>query len=1600
MAMVHTVPRERLALIEEIVRADRRLRGRNGAVNTAPGAALIRGYFRGVAQQDLAARTPRELALLCRSHLAFGLRRRPGETLVRVFDPEPARDGLESRSTLVQVVTDDMPFLVDSLRLALDTAGVAVQRLVHPVLSVTRDRGGRLVAAALGPAASPARRESWQLFEIDRQFGAARLEVLAGALRAALADVRAAVEDWQPMRERMRAAAAALASQGGSEAGAGGSVDADPGECRALLDWMESGHFVFLGYRWVPARGRRGARALGIARNAQEDVAPAVPPGRAGLLVTKSPRRSTVHRGGHLDEILVAAPGERGRRAGVHRFLGLWTSGAYVSRPAEIPLVRRKVAAAIDRFGLDPASHDGSAVQAVLETWPRDELFQATVDELADAARDAVNLYERRRTRLLLRHDPLGRFVSALAFVPRDRYTTEVRRRIERLLCDALGGAAVESDAMVALPAHARLRVLVHGGDARARRADPEALEREVAAAATTWPDRLAAALDASLPAIEAARLTARYGNAFPLAYQEDVDPRAATEDVGALESLDDAPSGLRLNLHRPHGRPLSRAHLRILRRGEAVALADLLPVLENFGLRVIAERPYAVTPTDAATASIQDLEFERYDRATIDLDAIESRFVDAFVAVWSGAVDNDGYHRLLVSTPLAFRGIEVLRACGRYLLQTGIPFSPASLERSLAAHPDIATALFALFDARLSPAHADAPRRRLEARLSAGLRRRLEQVRSADDDRILRAFLAVVEAVLRTNFHQPPAPDRPRCLALKLDPQAIPGLPLPRPRYEIFVHGARVEGVHLRMGAIARGGIRWSDRRDDFRTEVLGLMKAQNVKNTLIVPVGAKGGFVPRRLPAAGDRDAIQREGVAAYQAFIHALLDVSDNRVDGTIVPPPATHRRDGDDPYLVVAADKGTATFSDVANAISVARGFWLDDAFASGGSAGYDHKKMGITARGAWECVKRHFREVGVDVGLQPFTVAGIGDMSGDVFGNGMLLSDRIRLVAAFNHAHVFLDPDPDPALSHAERRRLFALPRSGWADYDPARLSRGGGVFPRSAKSIPLSAECRALLGIDATSAPPTEVIRAILRLPVDLLWNGGIGTYVKASGEPQAAAGDRANDAVRVDGRDLRARVVGEGGNLGFTQLGRVEYASRGGRIDTDFIDNSGGVNTSDLEVNIKILTAAAERSGRLARRDRDRLLRSQTDGIAALVLRNNDLQGQALSVLELDGARRLPEFQHLVRVLERGGELDRAVEFLPDDEGFSARQQQGRGLTRPELAVLLSYSKIALNRALSASDAPEDPYLSRELERYFPEPLRRRFPRDIARHPLRREIIATALTNSIVNRMGPTFVTRAREETRASAAEIARAYAIARESWDLRTQWAAIEALDHQVPSATQYAMLEDTARLLRHATYWLLRRRRGELAVEPAVREHRDAFATLARRLPEVLAGEELARFEARRGALRAQGVPESLAAFVAGTDALDAAPDVAALARRHRMAVTDAAAAYFACGARAGLDALRLAVESLQVDGAWQVIARAGLRDQARDTQRELADRVLAARGRGTARARVEAWFASRGAALAAWERVLADVRALDRQDFATLSVVLTAARELAA
>ncbi|MFZ9709109.1 MAG: NAD-glutamate dehydrogenase [Steroidobacteraceae bacterium] len=1597
--MPDAIPRRRRTLIDRIVVAARGLRN-------APTAELLREYFRGVGEEDLALHEPREFALLARAHHTLAQRKGAGQSCVEVLSPEPGTLGVGEDSSLIFIATDDRPFLVESVGIALAELGVSVRLLIHPVLSVHRDGRGRLTTRQSGPRGP--RSESWQAYEIERQRDPQRLRDIESRIRSALEDVAVVVDDWIAMRARVQAATAALRAQSAS-----GRSRLERDEATALLDWVESGHFVMLGYRYQRLlAGRRVDRLAGVARSglgllrSGRDSAPRseILQGRlrealrspSPLIVTKSTRRSTVHRAGYLDHLAIKAFDARGRVIGEHRLLGLWTATAYFASPAEIPVVRRKVAEVVERFGLDPRSHDGKAVLAVLETWPRDELLQSSVGELVDFIRGVVNLYERRTTRLMMRHDALGRFWSCMVFVPRDLYTTETRLKIERLLQEACDGTDLESQVQIALSNHARLHVTVRGGDRALSSEQTQTLEIRIAAAVASWRDRLRETLFAHHPADRAAALIETHADRFPATYQSEITPSLALHDIEALEALSLSPHRPQLHLHRD-GVVGAKIHLRVVQAGSAWAIADVLPLLDHFGLRMLAEQAWTLGATAALpAATVQDFLLEAQSGVTLDRIGDGERLLRGFSAVREGRLASDGFNRLVIRTKLEADDINILRAICRYLLQTGIPFSQAYMERTLTGHAELAATLFELFELRHAPRHATSASANTESRLLRRIERELDAVASADEDRILRAFLAVILATLRTNHYQRNLDGSRRgTLALKLDPQSIPGLPLPRPRREIYVYGPSVEGVHLRMGEVARGGIRWSDRREDFRTEVLGLMKAQNVKNTLIVPVGAKGGFVPRQLPVGGSRDAIQAEGIAAYRAYVNALLDLTDN-LDGTrVLAAPGLRRRDGDDPYLVVAADKGTATFSDIANAVAIERDFWLGDAFASGGSAGYDHKKMGITARGAWECVKRHFRELGVDIQRTPFTVAGIGDMSGDVFGNGMLLSRQIKLVAAFNHQHIFLDPDPNPATSFAERARLFALPRSGWLDYDRKRLSRGGAIFERSAKSLTLSPEIRRLLDIDATHLAPNELIRAILRMRVDLLWNGGIGTYVKASSEPQTAAGDRGNDAVRIDGRELRARVVGEGGNLGFTQPGRIEYALTGGRLNTDFIDNSAGVNTSDVEVNLKILTSGLESRGRLQRRARDRLLASLTDEVASLVLRNNYLQSQALSTLERQGAARLPELHSTIRSLERAGELDRTVESLPDDETLQQRRQQGLGLTRPELAVVLAYAKISLNRQLIASDLPEDPYFAAELARYFPAIMRDRYERDIRRHRLQREIVTTAVTNSLVNRMGPSFVGRMREESGASAADVARAYSIARETFAVRELWSAIESQDNRVPAAIQYQAHADIARLLRHATQWLLRERRSALEVETTVRELATPIQRIRAALPRLLSGETLSRHRTVMTHYREAGMPDRLAAELALLDALDAALDIAVLGTGRRDIVT-AAKAWFEVGQRLGLERLEARISALAVDTPLQAVARGGLREAIRRQQREIASQWL---GTSKPAAAWVNWSRRRQTALSDWNRTLAEVDAQPGADFPSLTVCVDSLRALA-
>ncbi|HEY6123252.1 MAG TPA: NAD-glutamate dehydrogenase, partial [Steroidobacteraceae bacterium] len=1316
--MLGKIPATRLALIEKIV--THALKGTPRARHALT-REFLGAFFRGVAEEDLRAHRPADLAAAALSHLEFGRRRTGHEVLVDIAPSLNLDAPTASHRALLRVVSPDMPFLVDSIGIVFSQMNIAVHLIVHPVLAVRRDSRGTI--RMVGVDRRDAQLESWQMMEIDRPRDAEAASELEKRIRAALDDVRRAVADFPAMLERARAVA--------------NQLDRTPlpvpkshaSEARALLAWMHDGHFVFLGYRhYQLKRGRSrdalvrdSASGLGILREpaARKGSRKASPPivltghlrqqARAPelLVLTKANTASTVHRGSYLDYVGVKTFDASGQASGEHRFLGLWTSSAYHKPPAEIPLLRRKLEAVIAHFGLPAQSHDAKSVVNVIETFPRDELFQTPLPELIASVRGIVNLYERRRVRLFVRRDSFERFYSCLVYVPRDRYNTEVRERIERIVRQRFGGTHVETQVQISDSMLARLHMLVRTPQGTPGVEDIPAIEAEIAAASATWEDRLQQALISRGVERSAVELAARYARTFPPAYRADVEPAQALEDIADLEALAADPSTPQINLRERRGGRLS---LRILQVSEPISISDILPMLENFGLRVLAEHPYQVVAAER-TVWIQDFELEARDLKRADIAALEPLFKEAFLAAWRGDIENDGFNRLLLCASLGARDIVVVRAYCRYLLQTGIPFSQAYMERVLVAQAPITGALVRLFQTQF--ALGNKARESTAERIAKGILRALDKVASLDEDRILRSYLHVIRATLRTNYYQSAdgsTAGKPKSwVSFKLDPHAIPDLPLPRPRFEIFVYSPRVEGVHMRMGYVARGGLRWSDRREDFRTEVLGLMKAQHVKNTVIVPVGAKGGFYPKRLPAGGSRDDVQKEVVASYQTFIRGLLDVTDNIVNGKVVVRPGIVRRDGDDAYLVVAADKGTATFSDIANAISIEYGHWLGDAFASGGSAGYDHKGMGITARGAWECVKRHFRELGVDIQSQEFTCAGVGDMSGDVFGNGMLLSKQTRLVAAFDHRHIFIDPTPQAAASFRERERLFKLPRSSWDDYSRKLISRGGGVWPRSAKSIPLSAETQKVLDLAVPAATPVEVMRAILRMRVDLLWNGGIGTYVKSTDESHADVRDRANDAIRADGHEIRARVVGEGGNLGCTQRGRVEYSQAGGRINTDFIDNSAGVNTSDVEVNIKILLSEVERRGRLPLAARNKLLASMTDEVAGLVLRNNYLQTQALSVLEQRAPERLAEYQSLIRELERNGNLDRAIEFLPGDDEFLERRKQRLGLTRPELAVVLAYSKIWLSNHLLDSDLPDDPYFASEVQRYFPAPMRKR---------------------------------------------------------------------------------------------------------------------------------------------------------------------------------------------------------------------------------------------------------------------------------------------------
>ena len=1594
--------------VATVVAAAARLRKSGRAADTK---RFLEAYYANVDVKDMAARDPAALAGAALSHLKFAHRRR-GRALVRIFNPTLKEHGYTSPHTVIEMVNDDMPFLVDSIGLALTQRSLTMHFLAHPIFSVARDAAGVLRnLEERGPATDRHRRlESFQHVEVDRIVDPALLESLRADIERSMRDVRVACADWAKMRAAARRTADDLNVMHAR-------LDArDVSEAQALLAWMEDRHFTFLGFKEYRLSSRKGEDALeavedtglGLLRAGHKrprSITRTLPSdirrqsrSRDLVLVTKANLQSSVHRAGYLDYVGVKYFDAAGTLIGERRFLGLWTSSAYNSNPREIPLVRHKVSQVVQHFALAPDSHDGKALQHILESFPRDELFQASVPDLIRLVTGIFGLQERPRVRLLLRRDPFRRFYSCLVFVPREKYNTQVRQRIERVIGAALSAIGMESQVQIAESNLARIHIVARTEPSESARIDGEALERQVALAVRSWGDDFKAALLARFDEAYALQLFDSFAQAFPAAYTEDFSGDAAALDVTFLESAAREPERLHLDIYRPDARQKEKFFVKIFRvQEDAIPISDLLPMLENMGLKVIAERPYGLEFQGGRRAWIQDLELLIQGNVLSKFEVLAAEIKSAFTAVWTGRMDNDSFNRLTLSAGIPWRLVVVLRAYCRYLLQTGLPFSQGYIAQVLVNNPDIARSLADLFIARFDPALSGAARRGALARLDLRIRGRLEEVTRSDEDRILRALWDALGATVRTNAYQTAATgDLKDYLSFKLESQKLRELPLPKPMFEVFVFSTRMEGVHLRMGFVARGGIRWSDRREDFRTEILGLMKAQHVKNTVIVPVGAKGGFVVR-VPLVGDRETQLAEVIACYQTLIRGMLDLTDNIVDDKIVAPPRVVRHDGDDAYLVVAADKGTATFSDIANAISEEYGFWLGDAFASGGSAGYDHKKMGITARGAWECVKRHFREIGTDIQNEDFSAVGIGDMSGDVFGNGMLQSTHIRLLAAFNHQHIFLDPEPYTARSFKERQRLFRLPRSSWEDYSKAAISKGGGVYSRAAKSLSLSREVQVLLELPA-QATPNEVVRAILKSHADLLWNGGIGTYVKASTESNADVGDRSNDAVRIDGTELHCKVIGEGGNLGLSQLGRIEFALRGGRLNTDFIDNSAGVNTSDVEVNLKILLNGAMRAKEITRAARDRLLAQMTDEVAALVLRNNYLQGQAISTSEFHSKERLTENASVIRALERSGDLNRSLEFLPSDEEIAERRKAGEGLTRPELAIVLSYGKIWLYKALIDSNVPEDPYLSGELNRYFPEPVQRRFAARLKRHRLRREIIATAITNSLINRMGPVFPVRAQEDTGAAPAAIARAYTIAREIFAARDIWAQIEALDNRIPATIQYTAMYQSTRLLRHASYWLLENLRDTHDIERAVRRYEGPVRELSRDLSSVLSAVGRARLGAARSQLIEQRVPEQLATRIASLDTIHCALDLVEASTAARVPIGYAARAYFELGERIGLTWIKEQIEGLPVEGQWQAAARRTVRDDLYALQRKITAAVLKCKGR-EASARVDQWVERRAVSVEALKRIVVDLRTGAPPDFATLSVALQAVRRLA-
>lgn len=1529
----------------------------------------------------------------------------PGHPRIEVINPEYNMHGWHSTHTVIRILHRDMPFVVDSVRMKLNEYGSTIHWLRNGVLYSRRSEDMTLLFADEPVEGEFVSRESFVYLEIDRCEDQGELDQLMDQLNAVLGDVSRVVDDFDEMTGRVKRLAAVIGHLNTLPV----TLLKEENEVQEFLEWLLDDNFTFLGYEELIVTENGGDRRLirpsesllGLLKPANEGG-----PGQLALepfiehdlfelterlSFSKASVRSSVHRPAYPDFITIRRFDEQGRIVGEARIVGLYTSPVYRKTPYAIPYIRNKVSAIIQRSGLDPKSHHGKDLVQILEIFPRDELFQTTQDELFQTAMSILRMQERKQIKVFIRQDPYGPFCSALIFVPRDIYSTDFRQRIEKILCHRLKAEDSEFTTYFSESILAR----VHFVFKLKGRIDYnlDVITREIILAASSWSDDLREAVLEAFGEVRGNKLLSRFTEGFSAAYKEAFKPQSAVTDIRHFERIS-AHRPLSMGFYQSLNYEAGQVHLKLYHFIEPLPLADQIPIIENLGLRVLGEYPYLIRNSSGETIWIHDFQLSFDSRINIDLQKVGPVFQEAFEKIWFGEAENDRFNRLVLSAGLSWRQVAMLRAYSRYLKQVRVGFSQSYIAETLCNNIDIARLLVELFEVRFNPQLELSQTQRLarQQQIQQKILQALDQVAVLSEDKLIRWYQNVIKATQRTNFYQQDeAGNTKSYISLKMAAREIPDIPRPVPLYEIFVYSPIVEGVHLRGGKVARGGLRWSDRVEDFRTEVLGLVKAQQVKNALIVPVGAKGGFVPKQFPLDGSREEVMAEGVRCYKTFIRGLLDITDNLVEGNIVHPESVVIYDDSDSYLVVAADKGTATFSDIANGIAAEYNFWLGDAFASGGSVGYDHKKMGITAKGAWVSVQRHFREKGIHVQQDVISAIGIGDMSGDVFGNGMLCSETIALVGAFNHQHIFVDPNPDVYQSYAQRRRLFELPRSSWTDYDTSLISEGGGIFSRQAKSIAISPAMQQRFGITANHLPPNELIRSMLRAPVDLLWNGGIGTYIKSMNETHSDVGDKANDPLRINGCEVQASVVGEGGNLGLSQLGRMEYALQGGGLNTDFIDNSGGVDCSDHEVNIKILLNDIVASGDMTVKQRNQLLESMTDEVSSLVLTNNYRQTQAISVVESDVVSRMGEYRRFMEHLERQGKLDRTIEFLPDNEAIADRSGSGQGLTRPELSLLVSYSKADLKEALLNSTVIDDDYLTQELYSAFPQILVENFPDEIKRHRLRKEIISTQIANHLIDMMGITFVHRLQMTTGASSPEIARAFSASRDVFDVSRYWMMIEQLDHQISSALQYKMMGSLIKLVRRTTRWFIRLKRQDLApaecVEhygPRVRQFLDCFA-------ESLSEEERAELNKAVESMVAEGVPQALALIVAGQRYLLSALPVIRAADETGVPLEVAIRTFFAVGARLELNWYGNALSQFEVTNHWQSLARDSARDELNWQQRKLSKGLIGLAQDGVPiEQTIDEWIVKNHALISRWQNMLADIRSAPQADLAMFSV----------